>query len=164
VGDVRWYRLLLLPVVRRDAGAVRGDAGAGCGLSLGFRLLNLYAPYTASLFGRAADAVEETEAFERFAGSWAPARVGPLDRDRTAGAAGTTLPPGERSKRSANALTLFVTCGEERVGVTEAAGPETERGVVFEGGLTAPFAVGWRCRVAAMSAGAGASSCWAVVV
>jgi hypothetical protein len=69
VGDVRWSRLFLLPVVRRDAGAVCGDAGAGCGRSLGFRLLNLYDPYTASLLGRAADAVEETEAFERFAGS-----------------------------------------------------------------------------------------------
>jgi len=69
VGDVRWSRLLLLPVVRRVAGAFRGEAGAGCGLSLGFRLLNLYDPYAASLFGRAADAVEDTDAFERFAGS-----------------------------------------------------------------------------------------------
>lgn len=69
MGDVRWSRLLLLPVVRRVAGVFRGDAGAGCGLSLGFRLLNLYEPYAASLFGRAADAVEETDAFERLAGS-----------------------------------------------------------------------------------------------
>jgi hypothetical protein len=41
VGDICWSRLLLLPVVRRVAGAFRGAAGAGCGLSLGFRLLNL---------------------------------------------------------------------------------------------------------------------------
>lgn len=39
VGDVCWSRLLLLPAVRRVA--LRGVAGAGCGLSLGFRLLNL---------------------------------------------------------------------------------------------------------------------------
>lgn len=41
VGDVCWSRLLLLPVVRRVEGAFRGEAGAGCGRSLGFRLLNL---------------------------------------------------------------------------------------------------------------------------
>jgi hypothetical protein len=164
VGDVRWSRLLLLPVVRRAAGVFRGDAGAGCGRSRGFRLLNLYVPYTASLFGRAADAVEETEAFERLAGSLAPARVGPLDLERTAGAVVATPPPGDRSKRSARAFTLFDTCGEERVVVADEAGPETERGVVLGGLLTAPLAVGWRWRVAAMSVGAGAISCWAVVV
>jgi hypothetical protein len=37
-----------------------GDAGAGCGLSLGFKLLNLYDPYAASLVGRAGE--EPTEA------------------------------------------------------------------------------------------------------
>lgn len=44
VGDVCGSRLLLLPVVLRVAGALRGAAGAGCGLSRGFRLLNLYVP------------------------------------------------------------------------------------------------------------------------
>jgi hypothetical protein len=44
VGDMWWSRLLLLPVVRRVAGAFLGVAGAGCGRSLGFRLLNLYVP------------------------------------------------------------------------------------------------------------------------
>jgi hypothetical protein len=69
VGEVWWSRLLLLPVVRRVLGGLRGADGAGWGRSRGFRLLNLYAPYVASLFGRAAEAVEETDAFERLAGS-----------------------------------------------------------------------------------------------
>lgn len=38
VGETWWSILLLLPFVRR---ALRGAAGAGCGLSRGFRLLNL---------------------------------------------------------------------------------------------------------------------------
>lgn len=40
-GDICCSTLLLLPVVRRVAGGFRGIAGAGCGLSRGFRLLNL---------------------------------------------------------------------------------------------------------------------------
>jgi hypothetical protein len=144
VGDVWWSRLLLLPVVRRVAGVLRGEAGAGCGRSRGFRLLNLYVPYVASLFGRAADAVEDTEALERLAASCVPALLGPLDRERTAGAvAEEGLLPGDRSNRSARAFTLFVTWGVERVGVADEAGPDTDLGVgLVGGGRTAPFAVG----------------------
>jgi hypothetical protein len=144
VGDVWWSRLLLLPVVRRVAGVLRGEAGAGCGRSRGFRLLNLYVPYVASLFGRAAEAVEETDALDRLAASYVPVRLdGPLDRERTAGAVPEGLLPGDRSNRSARALTLFVTWGEERVGVADEAGPDTDLDVgLAGGGRTAPFAVG----------------------
>jgi len=73
---------------------------------------------------------------------------------------------GDFSNRSASAFTLFVTWGEGREGVADEAGPEADRGVDLGGDRTAPFAVGWRCRVAAMSngVGAGAISCWVVVV
>lgn len=36
-----------------------GDVGAGCGRSRGLRFLNWYAPYAASLVGRAAEAGED---------------------------------------------------------------------------------------------------------
>lgn len=117
------------------------------------------------MFGRAADAVEDTDAFERFAGSYAPTRLlGPFDLERTAGAGLVGLLPGDRSNRSASALTLLVTCGEERAGAADDAGPDTDLGVALEGGRTAPLAVGWRWRVAAMSRGAGTMSWWVVEV
>lgn len=65
------------------------------------------------------------------------------------------LLPGDCSNLSASAFTLFDTCGEERVGVTDEAGPDTDLGVDLGGGRTAPFAVGWRWRVVAMSIGGG---------
>jgi hypothetical protein len=90
--------------------------------------------------------------------------MGSLDLERTTGAGAVTPPPGDRSNRSASAFTLFETCGEERVVVTDEAGPEADLGVDLDGGRTAPFAVGWRTREAAMSAGSGgAISCWVVV-
>ena len=163
VGDICWSRLLRLPAVRRVV-VFRGDAGAGCGRSLGFRLLNLYVPYAASLLGRAAEAVDDIEAPDRLAGSYAPVRVGSFDLERTAGAAVVTPPPGDRSNLSASAFTLFETCGEERVVVADEAGPDADLGVDLGGGRTAPFAVGWRTREAAMSTGGGgAISCWVVV-
>lgn len=153
--------LLLLPFVRR---AVRGAAGAGCGRSRGFRLLNLYDPYEASLFGRAADAVDETEGFERLAGSFTPGRVGSRDLERTAGRAGAGPPPGERSNLSARALTLLGTWGDERVDEADGAGPEADLGVAL-GGERAPFVVVWRWRVVAAMSGAwfgGGPTCWSV--
>jgi hypothetical protein len=68
--------LLLLPVVRRvergeaaetEVGA-EGGAGAGCGLSRGFRLVNLYDPYATPLGGCAAATGE----------SWVPGTLGAL--------------------------------------------------------------------------------------
>ena len=61
-GDSWWSMLLRLPVVRlvergetaeTEVGA-EGGAGAGCGLSRGFRLVNLYDPYVTPLGGCAA--------------------------------------------------------------------------------------------------------------
>lgn len=96
-------------------------------------------------------------------GSCEAAREGSLERDRMTD--GMTSPPGERSKRSARALTLLETCGGERDEATDEAGPETERGVVLVGerSLLEP-AVFWRWRVTCMSGegagtGAGAASC-----
>lgn len=71
VGERAWSMLALLAwlafVARR---AVRGgDMGAGCGRSRGLRLLNLYEPYVASLFDRAAAAGEEVGAAGRLTGS-----------------------------------------------------------------------------------------------
>jgi hypothetical protein len=116
--------------------------------------------------GRAADAVEDTEALERLGGSTPPTRPGPLLLDRTAGDELAGLLCGERSNLSASAFTLFDTCGEARVGVAVAveAGPETDLGPALLGGRTAPFAVGWRWRVVAMSGGRATISCWVVEV
>lgn len=74
----------------------------------------------------------------------------------------TTL-PGERSKRSARAFTLFATCGEARVAAEDDAGPDADLGVALGAGRAAPFTAGWRWREAAMSRGAGAKSRSAVV-
>ena len=118
------------------------------------------------MFGRAADAVEDTDALDCLAGLKPPTRLGPLDLERTAGAAvlGAVPPlPGDRSNRSARAFTLFETWGEARLGAVDEAGPDTDRGVDLGGGRAAPFATGWRWRVAAISAGGGAISCWVVV-
>src|SRR4051812_10805967 len=121
--------LLRLPFVRR---VLRGAAGAGWGRSRGFRLLNLYAPYEASLLGRAAEA---GEARGRLPGSWAPARTGSREAGRAAGAAAAGLVAGGRSKRSARAFTLVAADGDERGAVAAAAaGPEAERGVDLGGG------------------------------
>jgi hypothetical protein len=106
VDDMCWSMLLLLPFVLR---AFRGDAGAGWGRSRGFRLLNLCGPYEASLLGRAADAVDEMDAFVRLAESCAPALLGVLDLERTAVEDVVELAPGDCSNRSARALTLLET-------------------------------------------------------
>jgi hypothetical protein len=162
--------LLLLPFVRR---AFRGDAGAGCGLSRGFRLLNLCGPYEASLLGRAADAVDEMDAFVRLAASCAaPARLGVRDLERTAGEVVVELAPGDCSNRSARALTLLETWGEERVAAGGDAGPEAEAEAEADLGVAlgvgrAPFVMGCRCRAGGMSmprCGEGGAVCSVVVV
>lgn len=88
----------------------------------------------------------------RLTGSCAPARVGSLDLERMT--EGTASPPGERSNRSASALTLLETCGGEREEATEDAGPETDLGppLMAERMLLEP-AVFWRWRVTFMSVG-----------
>lgn len=143
-----------------------GEVGAGCGLSRGFRLLNLYAPYAASLEGRAAEAADEVvDALGLLNAFCAPGRLGSLDLERRGGIDTPGLLPGERSNRSARALTLLA-AGGERVAAADddEAGPETDRVVGFEGERTR-LAVGGRGReVAAMSAGGrGAISCSVVV-
>jgi hypothetical protein len=151
VGDMWWSMLLLLPFVRRE---FRGEAGAGCGLSRDFRLLNLCGPYEASLLGRAADAVEDMDVLARLAGSWAPTRAGSLDWERDGGEVAGEVPLGDRSNLSASALTLLETCAGERVAVAVAeaddAGPEADLGVAF-GVVWAPLAMGCRWRVGGMS-------------
>jgi hypothetical protein len=156
--------LLLLPFVRR---ALRGDAGAGCGLSRGLRLLNLCGPYEASLLGRAADAVDEIEACARLATSDAPARLGVLDLERTADVVVVVeLPPGDCSNRSARARTLLETWAEEREAAAGGdAGPEADLGVALED-ERAPFVMGCRGRAAGMSrprCGEGGAGCSVVV-
>jgi hypothetical protein len=164
VDEMCWSMLLLLPFVLR---AFRGDAGAGCGRSRGFRLLNLCGPYEASLLGRAADAVDEMDAFARLAESCAPvpARLGVLDLERTAGEDVVELAPGDCSNRSASARTLAETWGEERVAAGGDAGPEADLGVAL-GVVRAPFVMGCRCRPAGMSmprCGEGGVVCSVVV-
>lgn len=67
---------------------------------------------------------------------------------------GITSPPGERSNRSASALTLFETWGGEREEATEDAGPETERGPARGGErMLLELAVFCRWRVTVMSGG-----------
>lgn len=67
---------------------------------------------------------------------------------------GITSLPGERSKRSARALTLLEGCGGERDEATEEAGPETERGAARGGERRLDeLAVFCRGRVAGVSAG-----------
>jgi hypothetical protein len=163
VDETCWSMLLLLPFVLR---ALRVAAGAGCGRSRGFRLLNLCGPYEASLLGRAADAVDEMDAFVRLvAESCAPARLGVLDLERTAGEEAVELPPGDCSNRSARARTLLETWGEERVAAGGDAGPEADLGVAL-GVVRAPFVMGCRGRAAGMSmprCGEGGAVCSVVV-
>lgn len=166
VDETWWSMLLRLPFVRR---ALRGDAGAGWGLSRGLRLLNLCGPYEASLLGRAADAVDEIEACARRATSCvpAPARLGVLERERTAGDVAVELLVGDCSKRSARALTLLETWGEERVAAGGDAGFEADLTAALEV-ERAPFVMGCRCRAAGMSrprcGEGGAAACSVVVV
>ena len=134
-----------LPFVRR---VLRGVAGAGWGLSRGFRLLNLYVPYAASRLGRAADAEAGCKPCGRLPDSLGAARAGSREAERTAGEGA----PGERSKRSARAFTLVAVWVEGRVAVAveDEAGPEADLGVglgVDLGGGRAPFVVAWRWRV-----------------
>lgn len=142
--------------------AVRcGDVGAGWGRSRGFGLLNLWAPYAASLAGRAVGAGAEVGALGRLAGSCAP-RDGSLDRERMT--EGMTSLPGERSNLSARALTLFVldAGGGERDESTEDAGPDTDRGLARGGERRWEPAVFWRWRVRLMSGGGmgiGSAAC-----
>lgn len=72
-----------------------------------------------------------------------------------------TPPPGDRSKRSASAFTLFDTCGEERVVAVDEAGPDTDRGVDLGGGARV---VGWRRREVAMSKDGGGARSGRVLV
>ena len=105
------------------------------------------------MLGRAAEAVEEIDKLGRRMGSCAPARVGSLDLERMAGELEGELEPGERSNRSARALTLLETWGGERVVVGD-VNPEAEaeagRGVAL-GVVRVPFAVGVRVRVVGIS-------------
>lgn len=119
--------LAFMPFVRR---VFRGVAGAGWGLSLGFRLLNLWGPYEASLLGRAADAVDETEALARRWASYEIALEGSRDLERSVDEAVGEVASGERSKRSASAFTLFDWFGGERV-VEAEAGEAVAEAVVF---------------------------------
>ena len=130
------------------------------------RLLNLCGPYEASLLGRAAEAVDETEAFARRWTSCAAPLLGSRDLERTAAEDVGEVPPGERSNRSARARTLFDVGGGERVAPEDDAGPEADLGVAF-GVDREPFVTGWRGRVAGISrpccgeAGASSSEAWA---
>ena len=142
----------LVPFVRRG---FRGVAGAGWGLSLGFRLLNLWGPYEASLLGRAAEAVDETEALARLWTSYEAARVGSRDLERRADEAVGEVAPGERSKRSARAFTLLEGLGGERAAETDEGEAVAEAEAEVEVFFAAPLVMGCRGRAAGMS-----ELCW----
>jgi hypothetical protein len=107
-----------------------GEAGAGCGLSRGFRLLNLCGPYEASLAGRAGED-------EAVAGFEDVGRAG-----RTRAEEGDDSADDGWLNFWARLLTvgrLTGSCGVARVAEVAVAGPEAERKAGLGLGRTAPF-------------------------